>query len=254
MRCSRHDGTRIARPDGSPDTIWLAPRLSPSVSISNSPSDGPAAAATSVTCVTPDAARLKASRACVIGMRLDRDHLPAGADLARQHQGVGADIGADIDEHAAGRDMRAQKFQLLEIVVGIEQRAALGGARLMIEPERGALILHIHRTRAQQIDQPRQHRTKRAALQPRAVRQSDDRGLRGVGREAAERRGDRIIGGADAGRRCRYRQGMLGSIAVTARHGEPRQIWRSTIFSFSSAIASEGLRPFGQALAQFMMV
>ena len=43
-------------------------------------------------------------------------------------------------------------------------------------------------------------------------------------------------------------------LSVAARRGEPRQIWRSTIFSFSSAIASEGLRPFGQALAQFMMV
>src|SRR5205814_1963814 len=32
------------------------------------------------------------------------------------------------------------------------------------------------------------------------------------------------------------------------------QICRSTILSLSSAIASEGLRPFGQALAQFMMV
>jgi hypothetical protein len=32
------------------------------------------------------------------------------------------------------------------------------------------------------------------------------------------------------------------------------QICRSTIFSLSSAIASDGLRPFGQAFAQFMMV
>ena len=32
------------------------------------------------------------------------------------------------------------------------------------------------------------------------------------------------------------------------------QICRSTIFSLSSAIASEGFNPFGQALAQFMMV
>ena len=41
----------------------------------------------------------------------------------------------------------------------------------MIEPERRALILHIERTGAQQVDQPRQHRAKRAALQPRAMRQ-----------------------------------------------------------------------------------
>jgi hypothetical protein len=32
------------------------------------------------------------------------------------------------------------------------------------------------------------------------------------------------------------------------------QICRSTIFSLSSAIASEGLRPFGHAFTQFMMV
>ena len=37
--------------------------------------------------------------------------------------------------------MRAQKIQLLDVVVGIEQRAALGGAGLMIEAERRALIL-----------------------------------------------------------------------------------------------------------------
>ena len=76
-------------------------------------------------------------------MRLDRDHLAAGADMARQRQRIGADIGADIDEHAACGHMRAQKIQLLDIVIGIEQRAALGGAGLVIEAERGALILHV---------------------------------------------------------------------------------------------------------------
>ena len=88
-------------------------------------------------------------------MRLDRDHLAIGADLARQHQRIGADIGADIDEHAAGRRVRAQEIEFLEIVVGIEQRAAFGRAGLMIEAERGALVLHVDRTAAQQIDQPR---------------------------------------------------------------------------------------------------
>jgi hypothetical protein len=34
----------------------------------------------------------------------------------------------------------------------------------------------------------------------------------------------------------------------------PAYICRSTIFSFSSAMASAGLRLFGQALLQFMMV
>ena len=76
-------------------------------------------------------------------MRLDRDHLAIGADVTRQRQRIGADIGADIDEHAAGGRVRAQKIQLLDIVIGIEQRAALGGAGLMIEPERRALILHV---------------------------------------------------------------------------------------------------------------
>ena len=103
-------------------------------------------------------------------MRLDRDHLAVSADMARQHKRISADIGADIDEHAARRDMRAQKIQLLEIVIGIEQRAAFGGAGLMVEAERGALILHVDGTCAQQVHQPRQHRPKRAALQPRAVR------------------------------------------------------------------------------------
>src|SRR6202040_3132727 len=42
--------------------------------------------------------------------------------------------------------------------------------------------------------------------------------------------------------------------AYNAPWVNPRQICRSTIFSLSSAIASEGFKPFGQALAQFMMV
>ena len=117
-------------------------------------------------------------------MRLDRDHLAARADMTRQHHGVGADIGADIDEHAAGGRMRAQEIQFLEIVVGIEQGAALGGAGLMIEPKRRALIVDIDRPRAQQVDQPRQHRAERAALQPRAMRERDDRMLRAVGANA----------------------------------------------------------------------
>ena len=82
-------------------------------------------------------------------MRFDRDHLAGCADVTRQNHGVGADIGADIDEHAADGRARAQKIQLFEIVVGIEQGAALGGAGLVIEPKRRALILHVDRTRAQ---------------------------------------------------------------------------------------------------------
>ena len=48
-------------------------------------------------------------------MRLYRDHLAFSADMTRQHQRIGADIGADIDEHAANRRMRAKEIQLLEL-------------------------------------------------------------------------------------------------------------------------------------------
>ena len=68
-------------------------------------------------------------------MRLDRNDCTAGADVARQRERVSADIGADVDEHAAGRRMLAQEFQFFEIIVGIEQRAAFGGAGLMVETE-----------------------------------------------------------------------------------------------------------------------
>ena len=81
-------------------------------------------------------------------MRLDRDHLAAGADTVRQCKRVGADIGADIDEDAARGNMGAQEIQLLDVVGGIEQRAALGGAGLMVEAERGALIRDVDGARA----------------------------------------------------------------------------------------------------------
>ena len=115
-------------------------------------------------------------------MRLDRNHLAIGADVTGQRKRIGADIGADIDEHAASGAVGAQEIQLLDIVVGIKQGAALGGAGLMLEPERRALILHVDGTRAQQIDQPRQHRPKRATLQPRAMRHRDDCSLRAIRR------------------------------------------------------------------------
>ena len=128
-------------------------------------------------------------------MRLDRDYLAAGADMPRQSQRVGADIGADIDEDPARGHTRAQKVQLLDVVVGIEQRAALGGAGLVVEAERGALILHVNGACAQQIYQPRQPGAKCAALQPRAVGQRNDRGLCGIRGECAERRGRRVVVG-----------------------------------------------------------
>ena len=71
--------------------------------------------------------------------------------------------------------MRSQKIQFLDVVIWIEQGAAFGGAGLMIESERSALVGHVDRTGAQQIDQPRQHRPERAALQPRALGEADDR-------------------------------------------------------------------------------
>src|SRR6478609_1404659 len=128
-------------------------------------------------------------------MRFDRNHLAVSADTTGQHHGIGTDIGADIDEYAACGSMRAQKIQLFEIVMGIEQRAALGGAGLMVKPKRCALIVDVDRSSAQQIDQPRQPGTKRAALQPRAMRKADNRSLRGIRGERAERRGYRIVVG-----------------------------------------------------------
>src|SRR5260221_8794810 len=65
----------------------------------------------------------------------------------------------------------------------------------MMETKRCALIWHVHRPRTQQIDQPRQHRPERAALQPRAMCQRNDRGLRGIRCERAERRGRGIVVG-----------------------------------------------------------
>ena len=98
-----------------------------------------------------------------------------------------------VDEYAACGRMRAQKIQLFEIIIGIEQRAALGGAGLVVKPKRCALIVDVDRSPAQQIDQPRQPGTKRAALQPRAMRKADNRSLRGIRGERAERRGYRIV-------------------------------------------------------------
>lgn len=122
-------------------------------------------------------------------MRLDRDNLAIGPHLSRHHQSEGADIGADIDEGAARWGVLAQEVELVEIVVGIEQRATLGGAALVVEPERGALVLHVDRAAAQQVDQPRHPRPERPALQPRLLRQANDRGLRRIRRKRAERRG-----------------------------------------------------------------
>ena len=155
-------------------------------------------------------------------MRLDRDHLAGRPDMARQHHGVGADIGADVDEHAADRRMRAQKIQLLDIVIGIEQGAAFGGAGLVIEAERRALIGDIDRPGAQQIDQPRQHRAKRAALQPRAMGQPDDGGLRGCRGERAERRGRRVIVGLQADILGESGTCIAGFSAAIQRHRCPR--------------------------------
>jgi hypothetical protein len=57
--------------------------------------------------------------------------------------------------------VRARKIQLFDVVIGIEQRAALGGAGLMIDRNEAPLVLHVDRSGAQQIDQPRRHRPER---------------------------------------------------------------------------------------------
>ena len=94
--------------------------------------------------------------------------------------------------------MRAQKIQLFDVVVGIEQRAALGGAGLMIKPERRALVLRVKRAGAQQIDQSREHRAERAALQPGALCQGNDRSLRGIRCKRAKGRRRRVVVGLQA--------------------------------------------------------
>lgn len=45
-----------------------------------------------------------------------------------------------------------------------------------------------------------------------------------------------------------------GRLRCSSSCDDPRQIWRSTSFNLRLAIASDGFSPFGQALAQFMMV
>src|SRR5262245_35332315 len=118
--------------------------------------------------------------------------------MARQHHRIGADIGADIDEHAANWRVAAQEIELLAIIVGIEQRAAFGGAELMIEAEGGALVVHVDGACAHQVDQPRQHRAERATLQPRALRKADDRGLRHVRRKRTKGHWRSIVVGRQA--------------------------------------------------------
>ena len=54
-----------------------------------------------LTWVEPDAVAVEFQPRMRHRMRLDRDHLAIGADVTRQRQRIGADIGADIDEHAA---------------------------------------------------------------------------------------------------------------------------------------------------------
>ena len=127
-------------------------------------------------------------------MRFDRDHLAAGANVMRQHHCIGADVSADIDEHAALRGVRAEEIQLFDIVVAIEKRATFSGAGLMIQSKRRALILCIYRAGSQQVEQARQHRSKCATLEPRALRERDDGSLRARGRECIEGGRGRIVG------------------------------------------------------------
>ena len=132
--------------------------------------------------------RLKREPAKRHRMRFDGNHLAGGADMVSENHRVGADIRADIDEHAAGRRMRPQEIQLFDIVVGIEQRAAFGGAGQMMETECRALIMRIDRSAADQVDQAREPGPKHAALDTGAMRERDDGSLRRRRRKCAERR------------------------------------------------------------------
>jgi len=95
--------------------------LPPSVSIISSPSAGPAAAATRLTCVNAGGGTVERKPREGDGMRLDRNHFSGYADVTGQHHGIGADIGADVDEHASCGSVRAQKIKLVEIVIGLNK-------------------------------------------------------------------------------------------------------------------------------------
>ena len=84
-------------------------------------------------------------------MRLDRDDAAFVADMFGQRHRIGTDICADIHEGAAARRMLAQKIQLGQIVIGIEQRTALGAAGQMMQPERCALILRVDGTGSKKV-------------------------------------------------------------------------------------------------------
>ena len=127
----------------------------------------------------------------------------------------------------------------------------------MMQAEGCAVVVGIDRPSADAIDQTRQPRAKRAAFETGAMGERDDRRLRGRRRKGAERRRCGIIVGDQPGttlvtKTSRRLFGALSSAAVV--RPSARQTCRSTIFNLSSAIASEGLSPLGQALAQFMMV
>src|ERR1700727_3263860 len=126
-------------------------------------------------------------------MRFDGNHLAARSDMPPENHRVGADIGADIDEYAARRCACPQEFQLLQIVAGMEQRAAFRGAGLMMQAEGCAVVVGLDRPSADAIDQTRQPRAKRAAFETGAMGERDDRRLRGSRCKGAERRRCGII-------------------------------------------------------------
>ena len=67
----------------------------------------------------------------------------------------------------------AQKGEFVQVIFRIQQGATFGSAGLMVKPEIRALIAHIDRTSPQPLEQARNHGTKGAPFQPRAMRQRD---------------------------------------------------------------------------------
>jgi len=110
----------IALPESSPLTIWLAPRFV-AVGLDHQFTVGrPGCRGHQRYLRGAGRDTVERQRAWVMGMRLDRDDFSAGADMTRQHHGVGATLRRHR-EHAADRGLRTQEVQFLELYSGLNK-------------------------------------------------------------------------------------------------------------------------------------
>ncbi len=79
--------------------------------------------------------RIKGKSGIAYWVRFDGNDPARGADVLCKGDGIGADIGADIDEGRSWRRVLPKKIELGKIVVWVEQRAALRAARQMVQAE-----------------------------------------------------------------------------------------------------------------------